>query len=115
MADSKRSQLLASEATKLDGSLGVHSWSDRQGFETAFTFDEGHRRYARIAAVDAGGKILGATPVVKLSSGELTEVDYDVRTLDHMQEDLGGDEDAEPSPLIMALGGISFMCIALTM
>jgi hypothetical protein len=66
----------------LDGHASVVAQSPRNGFETAFVV-VGYtlKKYARVAALDAHGTILGATPAVDTSSGALIELDYAVSSV----------------------------------
>jgi hypothetical protein len=64
-------------ATDLNGADKVAAQSPRNGFETEFQLDH-YLQYARIAALDSEGNILGATPAVDTSSKMITELDYNV-------------------------------------
>lgn len=71
--------LTADAPTDLDGPAAVVAQSPRNGFETEFAV-RGYalRQYARVAALDAAGAILGATPAVDTATGELQALDYAV-------------------------------------
>ena len=87
--------MLSDSKNRLDGGEGVEAWSDRMGFETQFNLAQ-TKKYARVAAVDMEGKVIGATPVVRISNGELYEVEYDVKPIsnpDKVPADDGEDED----------------------
>lgn len=75
--------LLSADTLKgLDGAASVVAQSPRNGFETAFTV-VGYtlKTYARIAALDVHGALLGATPAVDTTTGALTELDYAVTSV----------------------------------
>ena len=64
----------------LNGGEKVDQWSGRLGFETELE-PTSHKKYARAAAVDLDGNIIGSTPVVEISTGELLHVDYEIEDI----------------------------------
>ncbi|CAK7234907.1 hypothetical protein SBRCBS47491_009108 [Sporothrix bragantina] len=79
-----KSYVLLSSTSKndLDGASKVVAQSPRNGFETEFVV-RGYKvgRYARIAALDIDGTILGATPAVDTTTGALITLDYSITTV----------------------------------
>ncbi|CAK7215134.1 hypothetical protein SCUCBS95973_002375 [Sporothrix curviconia] len=71
--------LSSASQSDLDGASKVVAQSPRNGFETKFAV-VGYAvgRYARIAALDIHGAILGATPAVDTTTGALITLDYSV-------------------------------------
>jgi hypothetical protein len=66
--------LLADDAEDLDSLASAMAKSPRNGFETVFDLS-GHKssQLARVAALSSNGTVLDFTPVVNISSGELSE------------------------------------------
>lgn len=63
----------------LDGVANVVAQSPRTGFETEFYVPDGKiSSYGLIAAVDTHGHVLGFTPAVNTSTGELFHIDYNI-------------------------------------
>lgn len=72
----------------LNGHEKVVKTLPRMGFETAFSAPEiMHHTYARIAAIDKNGNIIGSTPGVHIQSGQLYNLDYEVTNVDADKED----------------------------
>ncbi|CAK7239633.1 MAG: hypothetical protein STHCBS139747_001064 [Sporothrix thermara] len=74
--------LSSASQSDLDGASKVVAQSPRNGFETEFAvvgYSIG--RYARVAALDVNGAILGATPAVDTTTGTLIALDYNVTTV----------------------------------
>ncbi|KAL1887806.1 hypothetical protein Sste5346_009981 [Sporothrix stenoceras] len=74
--------LSADNLDKLDSADAVVAQSPRNGFETAFSV-VGYtlKKYARVAALDVHGVILGSTPAVDTTTGALTDLDYAVTSV----------------------------------
>ncbi|CAK7216168.1 hypothetical protein SEUCBS140593_002781 [Sporothrix eucalyptigena] len=74
--------LSSNSQTDLDGADKVVAQSPRNGFETKFVVT-GYTigRYARIAALDVHGVILGSTPAVDTKTGALVELDYSITSV----------------------------------
>lgn len=61
----------------LDGADKVMAQSPRNGFETQFRL-ETMRPFARVAALDVDGNIIGSTPAVNTRSNKVIELEYNI-------------------------------------
>ncbi|KAF7558266.1 hypothetical protein G7Z17_g45 [Cylindrodendrum hubeiense] len=61
----------------LTGSGNVIAQSPRMGFETSFDIPF-NSTFARVAALDINGTIIGSTPAVEISTGQLHKLDYEI-------------------------------------
>ncbi|CAJ2508547.1 Uu.00g135730.m01.CDS01 [Anthostomella pinea] len=88
--------VLASDS--LDGLNGydpIVVTSNRTGFETAFRLRDSNATYARIAALDREGVILGYTAAVHTVTGELTGLDYALDDLTTSEQAMAQAEQAK--------------------
>ncbi|KAI5919397.1 hypothetical protein F4810DRAFT_724604 [Camillea tinctor] len=69
--------LMSDDIRTLNGGDRVVARSPRTGFETGF-FVDNNATFARVAALDRHGVILGATPAVHVPSGDVRELNYTV-------------------------------------
>lgn len=70
---------MSDDITDLKGADKVVAQSPRNGFETRFELEGlDILGYARVAALDAHGRILGSTPAVNTTSYQLTNLEYGV-------------------------------------
>ncbi|KAI0150812.1 Arylsulfotransferase-domain-containing protein [Xylariaceae sp. FL1272] len=67
--------LASNRSSRLNGKDSIIATSDRTGFETPFVLDQ-KVKYARIAALDRNGTILGFTSAVNTETGEIRELKY---------------------------------------
>lgn len=68
---------MSDNKTDLNGADNVYAQSPRNGFETQFQVDK-LLDYARVAALDANGTIIGSTHAVDTSSYKQVKLDYDI-------------------------------------
>jgi hypothetical protein len=70
---------MADNTTDLNGADKVVAQSPRNGFETQFQLDKiAIASYARVAALDVNGTIIGSTPAVDTKTYKLIKLDYDI-------------------------------------
>ncbi|KAH7131050.1 ASST-domain-containing protein [Dactylonectria macrodidyma] len=69
--------LQSNNISQLSGADNVVAQSHRLGFETPFDIMY-NTSFARVAAMDADGNIIGSTPAVEIRTGRLQKLDYDV-------------------------------------
>ncbi|KAH7118528.1 ASST-domain-containing protein [Dactylonectria estremocensis] len=69
--------LQSNNMSQLSGADNVVARSHRLGFETPFEIVDS-APFARAAAIDADGNIIGSTPVVEIHTGRLQKLDYDI-------------------------------------
>ncbi|KAI0104321.1 Arylsulfotransferase-domain-containing protein [Nemania sp. FL0031] len=82
------------DMTALNGNGSISYISSRTGFETSFELRE-NRRYARIAALDRHGAILGYTTVIDTVTNASLDPGYAVSELTTSTVEDEGDEEAE--------------------
>ncbi|KAG9255288.1 ASST-domain-containing protein [Emericellopsis atlantica] len=71
--------LMSDDKKDLNGASKVAAQSPRNGFETQFQLDGiAIADYARVAALDKDGNIIGSTPAVDTKTFEVVELDYDI-------------------------------------
>lgn len=68
---------MSDNQTDLNGAESVYAQSPRNGFETQFKVDN-LLDYARVAALDVNGTIIGFTHAVDTSSYKQVKLDYDI-------------------------------------
>lgn len=82
--------------SKLRGPDTVVAQSARLGFETPFDIPH-NSSFARVAAIDIDGNIIGSTPAVEIRTGKLHRLDYDITDLEIEDPDSEPTETAEPT------------------
>lgn len=82
--------------SKLSGPDNVVAQSARLGFETPFDIPH-NSSFARIAAIDINGIIIGSTPAVEIRTGKLHRLDYDITDLELEDPNAEPTETAEPA------------------
>jgi hypothetical protein len=94
----KPPQLADSTTDSVDGADKVVAHSNRTGFETAIQLGPNAvARYARAAALTSNGTILGSTPVIDLTTGAVTNVNYTVTRVGNVQVS-GGPKSGSGAP-----------------
>lgn len=87
----------------------VVAQSPRTGFETEFYVPEGKMSaFGLIAAIDVGGHVIGFTPAVNTTTGELFHIDYNITRVA-----TGNGPDISIEMLGLAFGGMGAICLAL--
>lgn len=93
----------------LNGTAKVVDRFPRTGFETEFFVpNETIGSYGRVAALDVNNQILGSTPAVNVSTGELLNLGYNIT-----QVAASGASSVSVKMLGIIFGGISAVCLAL--
>ena len=70
---------MADDTEDLNGADKVVAQSPRNGFETQFELrDMDILQYARVAALDVNGTIIGSTPAVNTTTFDLIKLEYDI-------------------------------------
>ena len=93
----------------LNGTAKVVDRFPRTGFETEFYVSDAKiGSYGRIAALDVNNQILGSTPAVNVSTGELLNLEYNIT-----QVSASSASHVSMKMLGLVFGGISATCIAL--
>lgn len=88
--------------SKLTGAGTIVAQSARLGFETPFDIPL-KTTFARVAAIDINGKIIGSTPAVEIHTGTLLMLDYDITDLEIKGLDSESTETAEPTEVADAV------------
>lgn len=88
--------------SKLKGPDSVVAQSARLGFETPFDIPH-NSSFARVAAIDIDGNIIGSTPAVEIRTGKLHRLDYDITDLEIEDPDSEPTETAEPTEAVDAV------------
>ncbi|KAH8664773.1 ASST-domain-containing protein [Ilyonectria robusta] len=94
--------LQSDDVSKLTGSGTIVAQSARLGFETPFDIPL-KTTFARVAAIDINGKIIGSTPAVEIHTGTLLMLDYDITDLKIEEADSELTEPAEPTEVADAV------------
>lgn len=77
-------QLTSDSITDLNGLAAVTAKSKRMGFETSFPMTV-NRTFARIAALDSNGTILGYTKAIDTMTHETVDPGYPVDKIDSLK------------------------------
>ncbi|CAM1504161.1 Fc.00g017520.m01.CDS01 [Cosmosporella sp. VM-42] len=100
--------LLSSNQTNLDGPEKVANTLPRLGFETGFELQLPlAASFARIAALNENGDIIGSTPGVHIETGQLYPLDYEITKV-RTDEDIPTAEHSDPKGSIYSANFVAY-------